>query len=358
MRSFRRGLVVFVSVVGLWLGAGVPGADAVAPQDKGTVADLTWGVSRAAVDREVALLKDTDTAWVRLNLNWADLEPEEGRLDQDQLADVDYAVGKVRAAGIKVLAPIADGVPWWASADPNKFDNGGRYNKFWKPRDFGDYASFARRMVARYAPKGVHAYEVWNEPNYRHFWPSGPSASDYTSMLRAAYPAIKDADPGATVVMGGLSGNDYRFLRALYNAGARPFFDAASVHPYSNVDPSVCWNDPNTGTRSDDAFCGIESVRDIMVAKGDAASPLWLTEFGWSTAANAANGVTEAEQADWLRKAFNRLDNYGWVGPAFWYNLRNNYWSQNDPDDIEANYGLVRVDFSQKPSYAAFKNVG
>jgi hypothetical protein len=357
MRFLRAPLVLLATAASLVFGHGVSPAAAVSPADKGSVADLTWGVSRAAIDREVALLNDLDVAWVRLNLNWADLEPEEGRLDQDLLADVDYAIGKVRAAGMKVLAPIADGVPWWASADPDRFEDGPRYNKFWKPRDFGDYASFVRRMVARYAPKGVHAYEIWNEPNYRHFWPSGPNPSDYTAMLRAAYPAVKDADPNATVVMGGLSKNDYSFLRGMYAAGARAYFDAANVHPYTDTDPAKCWNDSDTGLRSEDAFCGIESVRSVMVAKGDSATPLWLTEVGWSTSSGTANGVSEAEQADRLRTAFNKIDDYPYVGPAFWYNLRNNYWQNNNPNDIEAGYGLVRVDFSPKPSYTAFKNL-
>src|SRR3712207_7923328 len=29
---------------------------------------------------------------------------------------------------------------------------------------------------------------------------------------------------------------------------------------------------------SEDAFCGIESVRGVMVSKGDASAPLWVTE--------------------------------------------------------------------------------
>ena len=44
--------------------------------------------------------------------------------------------------------------------------------------------------------------------------------------------------------MGGLSRNDYGFLKAMYAAGAKGYFDAAAVHPYTNkVDPTTCWND-------------------------------------------------------------------------------------------------------------------
>jgi exo-beta-1,3-glucanase (GH17 family) len=94
-----------------------------------------------------------------------------------------------------------------------------------------------------------------------------------------------------------------------------------------------------------------------MVAKGDSATPLWLTEVGWSTSTGAQNGVSESVQADRLKKAFDKIDDYPYVGPSFWYNFRNNYWSHNNPNDIEAGYGLTHVDFSPKPSYTAFKNL-
>lgn len=52
---------------------------------------------------------------------------------------------------------------------------------------------------------GVHTFEIWNEPNYAQFWPSAPNAAEYVTMLKAGYAAVKTADPGATVLMGGLS---------------------------------------------------------------------------------------------------------------------------------------------------------
>jgi len=202
----------------------------------------------------------------------------------------------------------------------------------------------------------VHAYEVWNEPNTSGFWPSGPSAVEYTSLLAAAYPAVKQADPSATVVLGGLSKNDYDYLAGLYAAGAGSFFDVVAVHPYTGVaDPTWCWNEGGTAKRAKDAFCGIEEVRNTMVANGDSAKPIWLTEFGWSTT-TGPYGVSEAVQADFLTKALNTVrSSYPYVRVAFWYNFRNNYWSNNDPVDYEANLGLLRVDFSAKPAYTAFQ---
>jgi hypothetical protein len=173
-------------------------------------------------------------------------------------------------------------------------------------------------------------------------------------MLKAAYPAIKQADPTARVLMGGLSLNDYDFLQQMYDAGAAPYFDVAAVHPYTgSVDPAQCWTKTGTTRYAKEAFCGIAEVRKTMLANGD-PSDLWLTEFGWSTAP-VANGVTEATQAAYLTKAFNLLATYPYVTNAFWYSGRNNYWQADDQTDLEANYGLMKVNFALKPSYAAFQ---
>jgi hypothetical protein len=79
-----------------------------------------------------------------------------------------------------------------------------------------------------------------------------------------------------------------------------------------------------------------------------------LTEFGWSTSV-VAPGVTAATQADYLTKAFTKIQSYPYVANSFWYSFRSNWWTNNDPYDLEANYGLVNVDFSAKPALSAFK---
>lgn len=324
------------------------------------VTDLTWGISRAEMDRSVAMMAANGVRAVRMNVSWSGSEPAaKGSFNTGWLAEIDYAVGAAHAAGIEVLMPIADGVPYWASADPAKYEDGsGRHwNKYWRPVKMADYADFVRYVVNRYSAKGVHVYEVWNEPNLKHFWPSGPSASDYVSMLKPAYAAIKQADPGATVVLGGLSKNDAVFMDNLYRAGAAPYFDVAAVHPYSGaVDPTTCWNDPLTGAPAKDAFCGIEAVRSTMVAHGDSGTPMWLTEFGWSTA-SSTYGVTELKQAEFLTKAFAKLESYPYVTKAFWYTFRNVYWLKDDPSSFGANTGLIRTDFTAKPALSALKSL-
>lgn len=323
----------------------------------GVVSDLSWYMSRSDMDRSIAMMRNAGVQWVRVNMTWSNVEPDtKGVLSSWWMPEIDYAIRKARAAGLKVLMPIADGVPYWASADPGKYEDaaGRHWNIYWKPKSIQDYVDFTRTIVTRYKAMGVHHYEVWNEPNFVRFWPSGPNAAEYTALLRAAYPAIKMADPKATVVMGGLSGSDYTFLGAMYAAGARGYFDVAAVHPYTrDVDPTLCWNEPGTTRSAKFALCGIKEVRRTMLVHGDTRK-IWLTEMGWSTSA-VTHGVSEATKADYLTKALTMIESYPYVTNVFWYSFRNNWWSNNDPTDLEANYGLVKVDFTPTPALAAFK---
>ncbi len=82
--------------------------------------------------------------------------------------------------------------------------------------------------------------------------------------------------------------------------------------------------------------------------------PLWLTEFGWSTN-TGAYGVTEAKQAEYLEAAFAKLAEWPYVEVAFWYTFRNVFFRGEDPADWEANTGVLRVDFSPKPAFAALR---
>ncbi|MDQ3569411.1 MAG: cellulase family glycosylhydrolase [Actinomycetota bacterium] len=361
MSKFRVGLCA-LALTAVMVAVSLPlmsprPAEALTTADIGVVPDLTWGISRADMDRTLSAMSAAGVKSARMGIEWSGVEPDaKGVWHTNWLAEIDAAVAKARAAGIEVLMPLG-GVPYWASADPNKYTDGSgqHWNKHWKPTNTGDYVDFVRTMVNRYKSQGVHVYQVWNEPNLGRFWPSGPNAAEYVQMLKAAYPAIKQADPSATVVLGGLSGNDYNYLAQLYGAGARSYFDLAAVHPYTGaVDPTWCWNQAGTTKKAKDAFCGIEEVRNTMVANGDSGKSIWLTEFGWSTT-TAEYGVSEAAQADFLTKALVKLASYPYVTKAFWYNFRNNYWSNNDPAEWEANSGLLRVNFSQKPAYAALK---
>ena len=351
----RRLTRLATTLVGILLMAGAVVSPRALAAEPGTAPDITWSISRADVDRTVDLMKQAGVRWVRLNAEWKAVEGRgKGQYNAGVLAEYDYAVAKVREAGIKVIMPIADGVPYWASADPAKYQDasGSHWNRYYRPTRMSDYADYVRFIAARYSTQGVHVFEIWNEPNLPRFWPSGPNAAEYTEMLKAGYAGAHAGDPDATVLLGGLSDNDSGFLQQVYAAGGRAFFDGVADHTYPSKAPTSCWEESGRMART--AFCGIEEVRKTMVANGDSAKKIWITEFGWSTYSSPW-GVTEAQQAEYLTSAFKKLEAYPYVAAALWYSFRNIYWLKDDPASWDANLGLLRVDFSPKPAYSAFK---
>lgn len=348
----RRYACLIGAIFALGLGLAAPAGAA----EKGVVPDLTWGTSRAEMDRTIALMSEAGVRWVRANIGWSAVEPDgPGVYNEGWLAEIDYAVGVARRAGMEVLMPISDGVPYWASADPAKFADGGgkHWNVYYRPANTADYGRFVRFVVDRYKLQGVQAYEIWNEPNHPRFWPSGPNPAEYLPLLKAGHEAVKAGDPSATVVLGGLSRSDYSYVEKLYELGAKPYFDVLAVHPYTTADPTSCWT--SGALPSMDAFCAIEQVRKTMVAHGDGEKEIWLTEYGWSSSPLAPWSVDEATQATYVAKALEKIDSYPYVGKSFYYGFRNVYWLDDNLTDWEANLGLLRTDFSPKPAYAAFR---
>jgi hypothetical protein len=134
----------------------------------------------------------------------------------------------------------------------------------------------------------------------------------------------------------------------MYAAGARGSFDVLGIHDYP--DESIAtglstWPNGFSGARLDE------------VSHGD-SKPIWITEFGLNTA-NDANGwqpgVTPDGQAALVTRAFQLAAADPWVQVLFYYNLRNDWWSHDDPTSMEAQFGLMTTNFAKKPAYYAFQ---
>ncbi len=226
----------------------------------------------------------------------------------------------------------------------------------------GEYAAVVADIATELRGKGVD-YEVWNEQDDTGFWLNGPQPAAYTALLKAAYPAIKDADPAATVVVGGLVANDFEFVEQLYNHGAKGSFDAVGVHTDTaclTTDPREYYREPS-GRIGRYAFTGYREVRATMLAHGD-DKPVWMTELGWPTitstcerggrAGTKAAGVTPAQQADFLGKAYGCLAADPYVHLGSWFSLSD---VQTGSTNDALNLGLMTDSFARKPAFAAFQ---
>jgi len=100
-----------------------------------------------------------------------------------------------------------------------------------------------------------------------------------------------------------------------------------------------------------------------MVAAGDADHRIWVTEFGWpsidgmghmdTTGWEYAREVSEAQQADYIVRAFSLGKERSWVGPMILWNLNlATIWGADDP--VSA-YSLLRPDGSYRPAYVALR---
>ncbi len=225
-----------------------------------------------------------------------------------------------------------------------------------------EYSAVAGDLANTLKGMGV-SYEIWNEEDGPDFWPNGPQPAAYTAMLKKAYSAIKAPDPAATVLVGGLVGNNFDFVEQLYENGAQGSFDGIGVHTDTaclTTDPREYYREPS-GRIGRYSFTGYREVRATMLAHGD-DKPVWMTELGWSTtngtcarggrAGTKEAGVSEAVQADYLSKAYGCLAGDPYVKQAAWFNSHD---LQTGSGDDSLNLGLSTTGFVRKPAFNALQ---
>ncbi len=116
----------------------------------------------ATLGRDLDVIRDAGAKWVRIDINWAQIQSR-GPSSYDWDA-IDRVVEGATSRGMSVLGGILY-TPGWARPAGTESTYG---------PDPDQYAAFAERAVAHYSALGVHAYEVWNEPNAKAFWTPAP----------------------------------------------------------------------------------------------------------------------------------------------------------------------------------------
>ncbi len=306
-----------------------------------------------AIAPELAAIGDAGIGWIREDFSWALIEPQRGRLDWRR---TDELMRAAAVAGVDVLAILDYSAPW-ATSDPE-----GDLEA--PPTQEADFARYARAVVDRYGDGGafwagearvrpLKAVEVWNEPWGHFFWRPDPDPSRYAALARAAATAVRDAGRGVEVVVSAdllqvrSDGSLRPWFSALLDAdpGLPALVDGWSVHPY----PSPRSNGPDAG--GDPRF-SVRRVTEVqaLAERRNVARPIWITEIGWTTAAESEDGVTEAVQADYVDRTLTLADGpWGdFVARTFVYT-----WSRANgvPGDVEGNFGLRRADGSMKPAW-------
>lgn len=318
---------------------------------------------------------------------WVSVEPEQGTFDW---SSTDAIVTQAAKHGLHVLM-IADETPAWASGASTT-----QPDWYWlPPSNPADYGTFTGALAARYGPGGTFwaanpslpvvlpaGIELWNEENTSGFWgDEKPSPATYTSMVQAAYTAVKQVDPSMTVVLGGLapaggyddvlcngkhgSGhnaqawNPVNYLQALYADGAGGSFDAVGWHPYNFFGGATAkrmlayhlcsaWSQMASTP---------VSARSLMTANGDSSKAIWATETGAPTCITGATYpcVTKTAQGTLAADEAHLWPGYSWAGGFYWYDIRDDFGGTSKTN-IEAHFGAVMANDHPKPAYQALKN--
>lgn len=330
-----------------------PAAASASPQVKVGIADD--GVllhSPEQAPSVVAAWKAAGIESVRIQVRWAGAAP--GELSptmpfgfhpsdpddpQYRWKYLDDAIGLVVANGLNPILTVTGSGPLWSSRVPSL--GSPRYMP--DAAKFGEFATAVARRYGRVASQ----YLIWNEPNQplwlqpqqecvtgaRRCSPVAPHT--YRALVRAAYPAIHRADPGAQVIAGTLAprGADptqrnrplrplafirafgcvdeqYKPIRTGRCRGFQPArIDGFAYHPHSikasPSTPSARTDDANIADlrKLEDTLDGVQRARGFTTPTG-AHTPLHLTEFGYQTSPpDPYDGIPVARQSRWLQEA-------------------------------------------------------
>ncbi|QQO46757.1 glycosyl hydrolase [Paracoccus sp. MC1862] len=281
----------------------------------------------AEIDDYVALGVD----WVRLDIHWSLVQPRaNGSFEWSQ---VDKVFNALDAKGIKVTAVLNNTPNWVGDNLSSRADQ----------EAFGRFAGAAAQRYDHI----VDHWEVLNEQNK-----SGITPQNYTRVLQQAHDAIKAVNGDDAVITGGTAavpstGNGMwgavDYLKQMYDAGAKDYFDAVGYHPYSfPLMPS-----------SDKSYNGWQmmedGIRKTMVDNGDSHKQVWMTEFG---AKQAGNGLTvsQGDAARMLRDAVDIAEDLPWAGPIMWFSYQDS--------SFEPGFGLLDGNGNRREAYWAFKELG
>ena len=224
------------------------------------------------------------------------------------------------------------------------------------------WSAFAVALARRYGRDGtfwaahpqldarpIVAYQVWNEPNVRGYWDGRPDPAAYVRLVTLTRSALRRADPRARVVLAGLAESRLGitvadFLARLYAVPrARSQFDVVALHVYAR-----------TSAR---AASGVRAVRQILDARGDRGTPIWITEAGWATGGPSGPfRASKARQAELIRTLVRRLRaraNADRIGALYVFSLQDRRTRPDEPDWFGPHTGLFDLHGRPKPAWKA-----
>jgi hypothetical protein len=298
------------------------------------------------IDAQLRAVRATGSTVARSDALWEATEPTApaGGVHRYDWSFDDAIAAALARNGLRWL-PIIDYSAPWAQSVPGVDHS--------PPSSTSDYAAYAGALAARYGAGGsfwrqhpnlasdpVDTYEIWNEPDDPNFWSPRVDPARYADLYVTAREAIAAADPGARVIIGGVS--DARgFLSAMFamRPGLRGHVDGVGIHLYGHSSGAV--------------LSVLAGARGALVALALGSVPIYVTEFGWPTRPpGGLDQVPASRRPGDIRRttaALGHLDCgvamavlYTWVTP------------QRNPDNREDWFGIHSPTGGSTPDTRAF----
>ncbi|MHC4629331.1 MAG: cellulase family glycosylhydrolase, partial [Planctomycetota bacterium] len=277
--------------------------------------------------RDLDMIAQAGFKLIRMDLTWAMIERGKGIYEFESIG-YDSLTEGCSERGIRILYILDYG---------NTLYEKGRSIR--TPTGREAFANFAEAAAERYAGRGI-LWEIWNEPNIKHFWDSQPSAEDYCKLVEMTAPRIKKADPDGLIVAGATSQIPFDWLEDCFQRGLLEWVDVLSVHPYRSQHPETVVAD----------YTELRRLVGRYVPQGKQV-PIISGEWGYSNLNWDQTRLTEQEQAAYLARMF--LTNlYQGIDISIWYDWKND---GTDPNEREHQFGTVRHDCNPKAAYLAAK---
>ncbi|HNS21886.1 MAG TPA: hypothetical protein PKH24_15390 [Sedimentisphaerales bacterium] len=294
---------------------------------------------KGVLDRNIESLRQAGIVSIRDEVGWVSVECQKGKLAMPE--SFDGYVRKAAGAGLRVLLILDYANPFYDDGDrprsPEAIEGFCRYSEF----------------VVKHFGNDVRLYEIWNEWDIGIGLPQrydkGGSPEDYVKLLKAVYPRIKAADPGATVIAGASTSGAVKrgWLEEIVQLDALGFCDAISIHSYN-----YSGKFPERGPEACSAW--MASVQEMLRRyHGGKDVPFHVTEMGWPTHV-ARHGTDPELSASYLARLYLLARTSRSFKGLWWYDFQDDGWN---PQYNEDNFGLVRPDLTPKPAYHVMADI-
>jgi hypothetical protein len=320
--------------------------------------------------------------WIRSSIPWAHIQPTDpaklakGESEYDWKR-VDELMATLRSSPYKgkfSLIVTIDSPPAWAEVNSRVAHVSCTSQP---PFDLASYAR-AAAAIAAHVKSVAHVFEIENSPNIAKrstahadptaVWPT-PNPCAYAQLMTLTTAAVHKAAAGSTVLVGGIGGTRDipnqrmaadEFLYGLYVNHAK--FDGVAYHPYSTPNLPCAPTKPqctfDSSTKYSDNY-GMHNgwnrmlhARQVMVAFGDSAKKIWITEFGGPTK-GPAKVLTESQQANLLTAGFQRASQEPWIAEMCWFTFTDKGGDVHS-DPTGGWMGLIQANGTHKASFGAY----